>query len=382
MRPADGRGRCLAQTQVTHLPLPYQFRHRADGLFNAHLWIDAVQVVEIDGIDPQPLERVVAGPAHVLRPSVETPSPLTVGAAHEAEFRGHPHFVAPAADCLADQLFVGVRSVGVRRVEQIDPEFQSSVDGCQGLRLVGGPVGIAHTHAAESNRRDGQTLLAESSLLHVLLLAKLWGRGFSEQTCALTGRLDAQKEAISRAGGSHADKDKAGQGEVLRDEMDRNSVGRLGLSGFLLTASPDAAHSSYRTAAEKGCHVACSLRASVARNPISRRLPQGPEVLCPTGPHRRACNPVRATALCKWCRSLYLAAPFLRSRQPVCYFLAVCNRAGGAVVVGMPADVFSTTSRPNCRAFRLSALSSFSFIWASYSSWPRRTYVSPCLSAW
>ena len=31
-----------------------------------------------------------------------------------------------------------------------------------------GPVGIAHTHAAESHRGDGQTLLAESSRLHVL----------------------------------------------------------------------------------------------------------------------------------------------------------------------------------------------------------------------
>src|SRR6516165_7537997 len=54
VRPADGRRRRLAQTQVTHLPLPYKLRHRADGLFNGDLWIDAVLVVEVDVIDSQP----------------------------------------------------------------------------------------------------------------------------------------------------------------------------------------------------------------------------------------------------------------------------------------------------------------------------------------
>ena len=168
MRPADGRGRRLAQAEVTHLPLPYQLRHRADGLFNGDVWIDTVLVVEVDVIDPQPSERAVAGLAHVLRPAVYAPSPLTVRAAHEAELRGHPHFVTPAADRLADQLLVGERAVGVRRVEKIDPQFQGPVDGRDGLGFVGGPVGIAHTHAAESHRGDGQTLLAESSRLHVL----------------------------------------------------------------------------------------------------------------------------------------------------------------------------------------------------------------------
>ncbi len=96
------------------------------------------------------------------------PLPLTVRATHEAELRGHPHFVTPAADRLADQLLVGERAVGVRRVEKIDPQFQGPMDGRDGLGFVGGPVGIAHTHAAESHRGDGQTLLAESSRLHVL----------------------------------------------------------------------------------------------------------------------------------------------------------------------------------------------------------------------
>ena len=96
------------------------------------------------------------------------PPPLTVRAAHEAELRGHPHVVTPAANRLADQLLIGERAVGVRRVEQIDPQVQGPVDGRDGLGLVGWPVGIAHAHAAEPHRGDGQPLLAESFLLHVL----------------------------------------------------------------------------------------------------------------------------------------------------------------------------------------------------------------------
>src|SRR5208337_3181986 len=75
MRPADGRGRRLAQAEVTHLPLPDQLRHGADGLFDGDVWIDAVLVVEVDGIDAQPPERAFAGLAHVFRAAVYASPP-------------------------------------------------------------------------------------------------------------------------------------------------------------------------------------------------------------------------------------------------------------------------------------------------------------------
>ena len=125
-------------------------------------------VIDVDGIYAQPPERAVAGLAHILRPAVYASPSLTVRAAYEAELRGDPHFVTPAADRLADQLLVFVRAVGVRRVEQIDPQVQGPVDSRDGLGFVGGPVGIAHAHASESHRGDGQPLPAEPFLLHVL----------------------------------------------------------------------------------------------------------------------------------------------------------------------------------------------------------------------
>src|SRR5262249_8694097 len=76
VRPADGRGRRLAQAEVADLPLPDQFCHRADSLFDGDFWIDAVLVVEVDVIDAQPPERGLAGLAHVLRPAVYASPPL------------------------------------------------------------------------------------------------------------------------------------------------------------------------------------------------------------------------------------------------------------------------------------------------------------------
>src|SRR5262249_49331923 len=113
MRPAEGRRRRLAQAEVTHLPLPHQLRHGADGLFNGDFGIDTVLVVEVDVIAPHPLSRALAGLAPVPRPAAYAPASPTVRAAHEAELRGHPHCVTPAADRLADQFLVGERAVGV-----------------------------------------------------------------------------------------------------------------------------------------------------------------------------------------------------------------------------------------------------------------------------
>ena len=74
--PADGRGRRFAQAEVAHLSLLHQLRHRADGLFDGDVRIDAVLVEEVDVVDPQPSERAFAGLAHVAgRPSM-LPPPL------------------------------------------------------------------------------------------------------------------------------------------------------------------------------------------------------------------------------------------------------------------------------------------------------------------
>jgi hypothetical protein len=96
-------GARFAQAEVSHLSLLHQFRHGADGLFDGDVRIDAVLVEQVDMVDPQPSERTFAGIAHVSRTAVDVPSSLSVRATHEAKLRGHPHFVTPATDRLADE---------------------------------------------------------------------------------------------------------------------------------------------------------------------------------------------------------------------------------------------------------------------------------------
>jgi len=170
-----------------------------------------VLVVEVDVIHAQPPERALAGLVHVLRPTVYASPPFTVRAAHEAELRGHPHFVTPVADRLADQLLVGVRAVGVRRVEQVNPQVQGPVDRRDGLGLVGGPVGIAHAHASESHRGDGQPLIAESFLLHVLSPCELF-RNRLRVAATVSSRQRSQGGLVDLVSGCRGNPEFGGDG--------------------------------------------------------------------------------------------------------------------------------------------------------------------------
>ena len=50
---ADGVGAGLAQAEVAHLALLDQPRHGADRVLDRHVGIDAVEVIEIDDLDPR-----------------------------------------------------------------------------------------------------------------------------------------------------------------------------------------------------------------------------------------------------------------------------------------------------------------------------------------
>ena len=89
--------------------------------------IDAMLVVEVDRVDAEPLQRRVAGLAHVFRASVDAEERAIV-AALVAELRGQHDRVAPVAHRAADQPLVRERAVHVGRVEEVDAEIQRAVD--------------------------------------------------------------------------------------------------------------------------------------------------------------------------------------------------------------------------------------------------------------
>src|SRR5258707_4892194 len=66
--------------------------HRANGLFDWNIGIDAVLVEKIDGVDSEPGQAGVASAADILRRTIQTSA--AVGSDAESEFCGNDDFFA------------------------------------------------------------------------------------------------------------------------------------------------------------------------------------------------------------------------------------------------------------------------------------------------
>ena len=70
LRPPDRLRTRFGQAEMTHFPRTHEVGHRAHRVLNRRFRIDPVLIVEIDYLDPEPLEARIAGLAHVVRPAV------------------------------------------------------------------------------------------------------------------------------------------------------------------------------------------------------------------------------------------------------------------------------------------------------------------------
>src|SRR5207237_8482166 len=90
-------------------------------------------VVEIDSIDAEALEGSFAGLSHVLWLAVDPKESACLRIAHVSELGRDDDLVAFSLDRAPDQLFVGVRAVYVRGIEQVDSAVECLVN--RGNRL-------------------------------------------------------------------------------------------------------------------------------------------------------------------------------------------------------------------------------------------------------
>jgi len=114
-----------------------------------------VQVVQVDVVHAEPEQRRLAGPLDV---AVLAPvgALAVAGAAVDAELGGQLDLVAAAGDGPADQDLVVAGPVNVGGVDEGDAEVQGPADGGDRLVPVGPAVELAHPHAAEALRGDGE----------------------------------------------------------------------------------------------------------------------------------------------------------------------------------------------------------------------------------
>ena len=133
------------------------------------LRVGAVELVEADGVDAEPLERRLDGLLEVRRVAVD--GPRAVAGPPVSALGGDQHaggVAAPGGQRLRDQRLVvadlvGVDVVGVGRVDQGDAGVERGDDGVDRAAAVG-PALDRHRHAAEP---DGADLdVSDGPLLH------------------------------------------------------------------------------------------------------------------------------------------------------------------------------------------------------------------------
>jgi hypothetical protein len=136
---------------MTHLPLLHEALHRPERVLHRHQRIDAVQVVQVDDVDAQAPQALVARAGHVLRAAVD--ATIGVGAAL-ADLAREEHALAPLREPRADRRLARAFGVDVGGVEEVESKLEAEVE--RGERAAS-PLGVlrrADVHAAEAQRRD------------------------------------------------------------------------------------------------------------------------------------------------------------------------------------------------------------------------------------
>jgi hypothetical protein len=164
VRAADRLGPRLRQSEGADLALLDQALHRADGLLDRHVRVDAVLVIEIDDLQAKTLQARLAGLHDVLGTAVD--SLLAVGALGLAELGCDDDLVAPALERAPEQLLVVPPAIHVGRVEVVDAAVERVVDDRDRLVVVGVAVDARHRHAAKSDGGDLDGGATELALFH------------------------------------------------------------------------------------------------------------------------------------------------------------------------------------------------------------------------
>ena len=130
---ANGLSSCPGKTDIAYLAGRNQISHGSDCFFERHPGINTVLIVEIDMINPEPLQRTLTGRTDILRPAAYTgygrPASISrCSTAHDTELGGYDHLAAPSPDRSADQLFIGKRALHIRGIKKVHPHFQGTMD--------------------------------------------------------------------------------------------------------------------------------------------------------------------------------------------------------------------------------------------------------------
>ena len=139
----------------------------AGGFLDGSFGIDAMLVVQINGVDTETLEAGVARGANISAGTVDAAKRGVGFVADDAEFCGEEDFVTDTANGFADEDFVVTVTVDVGGVEEIHTKIERAVDGSDGFGVVTRSIEFGHAHAAEAERGNERAVFSEMANMHV-----------------------------------------------------------------------------------------------------------------------------------------------------------------------------------------------------------------------
>ena len=168
VRPPDSVCGGFRQAEVLHLALLNQAIDGAGDVFDRHIRVDAMLVVQVDRLDLQSREGALDHACDVFRPAVEaTPPSLALCARRPPEFGRDHDLTTERRQGFADERFIRVRTVDLRGVEERHATIDGGAEqGQHGVPVRNRAVGPAHAHAAKPHRRHVQAAPPKCALLH------------------------------------------------------------------------------------------------------------------------------------------------------------------------------------------------------------------------
>ncbi len=134
MCPTNGGGADFRQAIVANLAFANQILQCADDIFDRHVQVNPVLIEQVDIVRPQAFQRGFRDCTNGCRTAVSADDAAVLQL--EAKLGGNDQVFSIRSQGFAQQNFVGVRAVSLRRVEEVDPAFNCGMQHLDADALI------------------------------------------------------------------------------------------------------------------------------------------------------------------------------------------------------------------------------------------------------
>ncbi len=136
----------------------YQACHRAHDIFDRHRGVYPMLKEKVYAVSSETTQRTFYRRSYAVGPTVQAGVDAVLYPV--AELRGQNDTIALAHECARQEFFVRIRTIDLGGVEQGYAEFHRPVNRRNGfgvIAILALAVGLAHSHATESESGNGES---------------------------------------------------------------------------------------------------------------------------------------------------------------------------------------------------------------------------------